>query len=226
MRLAFLALSLALAAPALGEGVLDPAEAAARAADAAAAEQAGLPLPPPSPDDEARLEASREAKSFPRWGLSVEAGFPEGAAVSLVYRPVSQVRLWAGPAWSVIAFGAQAGVTLVPWHLGLSPILSLEGGRYFSPDARFLARNASGVPEEIEPLLKDVSYDYAAAHVGLELGTRDAFALSLRVGLAYVAIDAKGRATSTDASGTTVTFVDPRVRGTLPSVKLGLQLWF
>lgn len=213
MRLAFLALSLALAAPARGEeGAPDPAEAAANAADAASAE---------------RAEKARGAEAFARFGLSIEAGFPEGAAVSAVYRPVSQVRIWAGPAWNVIAFGVQAGVTLVPWHLGVSPILSLEGGRYFSPDARFLARNASGIPEEIEPLLKDVSYDYAAAHVGIELGTRDAFAISLRAGLAYVAIDAKGRATTTDAAtGTTVTFVDPRVRGTLPSVKLGVQLWF
>jgi hypothetical protein len=121
------------------------------------------------------------------------------------------------------------GVTVIPWHLGLSPVLSLEGGRYFASDATFLARNSSGIPEEIEPLLHDVTYDYAALHVGIELGTRDAFALSLRAGLARVWLDARGTTTVTDpsgGSGAEVTFSDPSLHGTLPSVKLGLQLWF
>jgi hypothetical protein len=165
----------------------------------------------------------------PRLGLLVDAGFPEGLSASAVWRPTSTVRLWAGPAWNVVAWGVQGGVTVIPWQLGISPLLSVEGGRYFSPDASFLARNSSGIPEELEPLLRDVSYDYFAVHVGVELGTRDAFALSLRAGLARVSLQARGTTTVTDTSGgssTEVTFTDPRLVGTLPSVKLGLQLWF
>jgi hypothetical protein len=210
MRLLAVALALALAAPVRGE---EPGPAADAAdPDAVAAEAAR------DPGDQA----------FSRVGLLIDAGFPEGGAVSVVYRPVPQVRLFAGPAWSVVAWGVQAGVTLVPWHLGISPVLSLEGGRYFSPDASFLARNSSGIPEELEPLLHDVTYDYAALHVGIEIGTRDAFALSLRAGLARVWLDARGTTTVTDSggSGAVVTFSDPMLRGTLPSVKLGLQLWF
>jgi hypothetical protein len=204
MRLLAVALALALAAPVRGEE-FGPGPAGVEAATKA-----------------------RESRSFSRLGLLVDAGFPEGGAVSVVYRPVPQIRLSAGPAWSVVAFGVQAGVTLVPWHLGISPVLSLEGGRYFAPDASFLARNSSGIPEEIEPLLHDVTYDYAALHVGIEIGTRDAFALSLRAGLARVWLEARGTTTVTDSggSGTIVTFSDPSLRGTLPSVKLGLQLWF
>ena len=42
-----------------------------------------------------------------------------------------------------------------------------------------------------------------------------------------MSLAAKGSATVTDAgTGTTVTFVDPKVRGTFPSVKLGFQYWF
>jgi hypothetical protein len=224
MRTLAVALALALAAPARAEEATPLPEHP----DAASAAAAGLPLPAPTPAEVEASERAREEAAFPRLGLLVDAGFPEGAAVSVVYRPVPQVRLFAGPAWSVVAWGAQLGVTIVPWHLGISPVLSLEGGRYFAADADFLARNASGIPDEIEPLLHDVTYDYAALHVGIEIGTRDAFALSLRAGLARVWLEARGTTTVTDSggSGTIVTFSDPSLRGTLPSVKLGLQLWF
>ncbi len=168
-------------------------------------------------------------KEPPRWGLDVEGGFPEGIAASAVFRPVSEIRLFAGPAWNYVGWGLQGGVTVVPWHLGVSPFLSLEGGRYFSADASFLARSSSGVPAELAPLLKHVGYDYAAAHLGLEFGTRDAFAFSIRAGLAYVSATASGTATTTgtsNGSDYTLAFTDPHLRGTVPSVKLGLQLWF
>jgi hypothetical protein len=176
----------------------------------------------------APLAAHGETPARP-FGVLLDLGFPEGASVSAVYRPVPEVRLFAGPAWNVVAFGIQGGVVLVPWHLGISPVLSVEGGRYFARDASFLAGTASGVPREVEPLLHDVVYDYAALHLGLEVGSRDAVALTLRAGLAYVSLRARGTTTVTsesDGSTTTVTFRDPYLRGTIPSVKLGLQLWF
>jgi hypothetical protein len=218
MRLFALALALLLSAPARAEEAALPAAGA----DAADARAAGLPLP------ETAAPAPRaRGRGLSRFGLLADLGFPEGAAASVVYRPVPQIRLFAGPAWSYVAWGAQAGVTVIPWHLGISPVISLEGGRYFAPDASFLARNSSGIPEELEPLLHDVTYDYAALHVGLEIGTRNAIAISLRAGLSRVWFDTHGSATVTDATtGTTVTFTDPSLRGTLPSVKLGLQLWF
>ncbi len=168
-------------------------------------------------------------KEAPRWGLDVEGGLPEGLAPSAVFRPVPQIRLFAGPAWNYVGWGVQGGVTLLPWQLGVSPLLSIEGGRYFSADASFLARSSSGVPQELEPLLKHVSYDYAAVHVGIELGARDSFAFTIRAGLAYVSAVAKGTATTsgTSANGPyTLSFTDPHVTGTVPSVKLGVQLWF
>ncbi len=160
-------------------------------------------------------------------GLLLDGGFPEGGAASLVFRPASQVRFWAGPAWNYIGFGVQGGMMLVPWQMGISPLVSVEVGRCFDADATFLAKGSGGVPTEIEPLLKHVGYDYAAAHVGFEVGTKNGFGMSLRAGLAYVSLVAKGTATTTDSgSGTVVAFTDPHLRGTVPSVKLGFQLWF
>ena len=164
------------------------------------------------------------------FGADLQIGVPEGVAASAVFRPVSAIRLWAGPAWNYVGWGLQGGATFVPWQLGVSPLLSVEGGRYFSADASFLARSSSsGVPQELEPLLKHVSYDYAAVHVGIEIGSRDAFAFSIRAGLAYVSATASGTATTsgTSTSGAyTLSFTDPHIRGTVPSVKLGVQLWF
>lgn len=173
--------------------------------------------------------ATRPAKGASPFGLLVGGGFPEGASASLVYRPVPEVRLFAGPAWNYVAWGVQGGVTLVPWHMGISPILSLEVGRYFSADATFLASQSSGIPEEVKPLLGDVSYGYAAIHAGIEIGTRDAFAIDVRAGLSYVSLTANGTTSTTGTSGgstAVVTFTDPHLSGTIPSVKVGVQLWF
>jgi hypothetical protein len=207
----------------------------------AALAQADVPLPPPPPGttwipaSEEALPAPppppppRESPALPRFGLSLGAGFPHGAALGLVYRPAPAVRLWAGPAWNYASFGLHAGAAIQPWRLAVSPVLSAEAGRYFSSDVSFAAKDASGVPEELAPLLEDVRYAYGAVHLGLEVGSPTGLSFSLGVGLAYVSIQATGTARATEDTGgstATVEFDDPRLRGTLPSVKLGLQYWF
>lgn len=197
------------------------------AADAAAGQQAGLPLPTATKEELARIEERR--KPPPRWGMSVQGAFPEGLGADLVFRPVSEVRLFAGPMWNYVGWGVQGGVTLIPWQMGISPLLSLEAGRYFSADATFLARRSGGVPAELEPLLKNVSYDYAALHAGIEIGTRDAFAFTVLAGLSYLSLTANGTSTTQVTTGgttATVTFTDPRLRATMPSAKVGLLFWF
>ncbi|HET8539785.1 MAG TPA: hypothetical protein VFL83_07920 [Anaeromyxobacter sp.] len=199
------------------------------AQDAADAKDAAMPPPPGAAEDLARAGELRKERRPPAWGLLVGGGFPEGLAASVVFRPVSEVRLFAGPIWNYVGWGVQGGVTLVPWHMGISPTLSLSAGRYFSADASFLAGNSSGVPDEVKPLLGSVSYDFVAGHVGVEIGTRDAFAITVDAGLSYVTFVARGTTTTAvDVNGTpaTVQFTDPHLRGTMPSVKVGIQLWF
>ena len=88
------------------------------------------------------------------------------------------------------------------------------------------------MPEEVKPLLSHVSYDYASAHVGIEIGTRDTFAFVVEAGLSYLSLTASGTTTTqVDLGGTTpttatVTFTDPHLRGTTPSVRVGVQTWF
>jgi hypothetical protein len=209
---------------------------------AAALAQADVPLPPPPPGTALVAEAALPpppppseppavANALPRFGLLVEGGLPVGGTLGLLFRPVPAFRVWAGPAWNYTSFGVQGGAAWQPWRLVASPVVSVEAGRYFSSDFSFLADDSSGVPEEISPLMNDVRYWYGAAHVGIELGSPRGVAFSIRAGLAWVSVLGKGTATTTTdggagSGGTTVEFDDPRVRGTVPSVKLGLQYWF
>ncbi len=65
--------------------------------------------------------------------------------------------------------------------------------------------------------------------MGIEIGTRDAFAIVVEAGLSWLSFTASGTASSqVDVSGTaaTVSFTDPHLRGTAPSVRVGVQTWF
>jgi hypothetical protein len=201
-----------------------PAAAGVAAPDAPAPPAPGGPPAPPAGE----LLDAHPTPAGPdgRFGALVDVGLPEGVAVSAAFRPVPMVRLFAGPAWNYLAFGIQGGVSVAPWRLAVTPVLTAEVGRYFGANASFLARGGQGVPSELSPLLKDMSYTYGAIHAGIELGSQRGLSFAFDVGLGYVALDAKGAVTKTDSSGATATFRDPRVRATLPSVKLGFHYWF
>ncbi len=193
--------------------------------DAAAAQSAGLPEP--AANVAAKESAREEAAHSNAWGLAIDAGLPEGAAVSLAFRPVPKIRFWAGPAWNYVSWGLQGGITAVVMRSVITPIISAEGGRYFKTDVSFLARNSQGVPEELKPLLANMGSWYAAAHVGVEAGNPRGLSMSLRAGISYMVLDSRGTATFTDqGTGVVVTMTNPRVRGAMPSLKLGVQYWF
>lgn len=193
----------------------------------ALAEEA-LPLPPPPPPVEATAPRS-DGPGVPRFGLLLDAGVPDGVAVAAVFRPVEAVRFTFGPSYNGLGLGLQAGVGLVPFRWIVNPSLDLEAGRYFEADLTWLA-DRRGVPDELRPLLRHVSYGYVSGHLGLELGSDRGLTFFLRAGLTYVATTARGTARSTATSGpsagTTVEIKDPKLTGTMPSVKLGLLLYF
>ncbi len=205
-------------------------KSAAIDADARAALRAGLPLPESVEQEgiaRAAIAAHRaeRASGMPRLGLAVGGGFPDFATASLVYRPVSRVRLSAGPAWNYVGWGAQGGVAVVPWSFWIAPVLSIEAGRFFGTNLGFLAKDSGGVPQEMKPLLERIDYSYAALDVGLELGSPRGFSVSIRLGLSYVSLAAHGTATHTSDDGSVVSMTNPALHGTLPSLKLGFQYW-
>jgi hypothetical protein len=166
---------------------------------------------------------------LPRLGLAADVGVPEGLTVAAMLRALPSLRLWFGPSWNYAGLGVQGGASWTPLPWALAPALSVEAGRYFSSDLTWLAQDSGGVPEEVAPLLRDVSYSYASAHLGLELGSPRGLAFSIRAGLSYLWLVARGTAASApggDAGEARVQLTDPQLRATIPSVKLGLHYWF
>lgn len=182
------------------------------AAGAARAAEAPLPPPPPRADS-------------PHLGIAFDAGFPSGASAALTFTPVAPVRIYAGPAWNYVSWGALGGVALIPFRLAVAPTLSGEIGRYFGADLTHFVNTSSGAFAGTAPLLRSVGVTYAAAHLGLELGAQRGLTFSVRAGLAYLAATAHGQAERT-AGGAQITVRDPSVHATSPSVKLGLHWSF
>src|SRR5262252_2974445 len=63
-----------------------------------------------------------------------------------------------------------AGASLLPF--GWGPSLTVEGGHYFDGDANGLVRKFAGSGYQSSAVLERVGYDYANAHLGLDLGFR------------------------------------------------------
>lgn len=158
----------------------------------------------------------------PQLAVALDLGVPEGLAASLLYRPWAPLRLRAGPAWNYLSWAVQGGVDLVaPVAWPATPVLSLDAGHGFEGDLSRFASASSG----LSPVLRRVSYDWAAVLLGVELGAPRGLVFSVRAGLGYFWMDARGRADVASSSSQNVSYhvADPKLRGTIPCVKLGLH---
>jgi hypothetical protein len=186
--------------------------------------------------DETTISASsaREAASRPpsKLGLMVDAGLPDGANASLVFRPLSWLRAHAGGGYNMISPGVRAGVTVIPF--GWGPSATVEAGRYFEGNANGVAQRVAGSGFH-SGVLERVGYDYANAHLGLDFGSR-AFTFYIHAGMSYArakvhnldgALSTTQASTDPSSGSTEITVPqDPTVRAWFPSAKLGLVVYF
>lgn len=179
-----------------------------------------------SPDAQADVAsgATPAAQRSPRIGVSADLGVPDGATLSVVYRPIRALRAHAGVSHNLISLGEQVGVTLVPLSWWASPTLSLEYGHFAEGNANPAVRRISGSDDSSSPALDRVGYDYANARVGVELG-RKWFTFYLHAGVSRISgtIHNLDAATMSSSMGsTTVSFTtDPTVRVWSVSASLG-----
>lgn len=166
---------------------------------------------------------------LPKLGVMVGAGVPDGAQASLVLRPLPWLRLHGGGGYNLISKGVSGGLSLIPF--GAGPSLTVEGGHYFDGNANGIARKLAGSAFEDQAVLERVGYDYANAHLGLELGQRR-FTFFVHAGLSYVRATVHNLDTQLNGSAasnggsTTVSFgQDPVVKVIGPSLKLGFVLY-
>lgn len=103
-------------------------------------------------------------------GLMVDAGLPDGVNGSLVWRPTPRLRAHGGVGYNGFAPGVRAGASVAAFPFWVTPTFTVEAGRYFEGDANKLARMVSGDESFDEPVLRELGYDYANAHLGLEIG--------------------------------------------------------
>jgi hypothetical protein len=194
-----------------------------------AADSTGAPAVDPVGLD--RSAGSTALATLPAVGVMADVGLPDGAAASLVLRPAKWLRLTGGGTYNMISSGLRAGASLLPF--GWGPSLSLEGGHYFDGDANGLIRRFAGASYQSNAVLERVGYDYANAHLGLDLGLRRV-TFFIHAGFSYIRatvhnVDSAIQSQmSSDSSSTTLTInKDPVIRAITPSAKLGLivYLW-
>jgi len=184
--------------------------------------------------EQPRPTAPVAARPLPWMGVMADAGLPDGMQGSLVLRPARWFRTSLGGGYNMISKGVRMGATLVPW--GRGPSGTLEVGRYFDGDANAAARSFLGAGFQGAPVLERIGYDYANAHLGLDLGYKRV-TFYIHGGMSYVRgtihnaerqISSDPQINGTNANGTTISIKqDPTIKVIGPSAKIGLivYLW-
>jgi hypothetical protein len=180
----------------------------------------------PAPDAEVQSEVAPKSPGSTHFGALLDAGLPDGGGISVVFRPWYFLRVHAGVANNLFSTGFRGGVTVVPFNFWITPSLTVEGGYLPPGDANNAVRMVSGDPSFNSAALKDISYGFGSAHLGLEVGPPRRFTFCLRAGLSYLDGNLGGLQTMLQQSDQTVQSKPLHVRMTLPSAKLGFSIYF
>jgi hypothetical protein len=175
------------------------------------------------------LSGLRPTRGPHKWGLQLDGGVPDGAAASLLYRPLKFLRVHGGLLYNYAGYGARAGVTILP-YFPIAPSLTLEAGHYFDSNVANSLSRFTSVSDSVRPLLQQIGYTFVNAQVGLEIGHPDWFVFFVRGGLSRVWTSVHGAEAAAQQIGSgdvTVSHMsDPTLRLAIPDVKLGLVLYF
>jgi hypothetical protein len=161
------------------------------------------------------IEADHSVRGQPRhrtFGMSMDVGVPDGAALGLVIRP-DWLRIGAAVTHNGMAPGVRLGVTLDPFESAMAPTFTVEGGHYWEGRLPLI----QGSPA--------IVYNYANFHLGLEVGSRAAFRFFLRGGASWLGVSAANFQSAGGAGGSQIG--NPSYSGWLaPSGKLGFSAYF
>ncbi|HZU83616.1 MAG TPA: hypothetical protein VE987_11895 [Polyangiaceae bacterium] len=168
---------------------------------------------PARADVDADRAAGPAGERHRAFGMSMDLGVPDGAALGLAVRPrFDWLRLGVAATHNGMAPGVRLGVTLDPIDFPLAPTFTVEGGHAWPGPVPFV-KNA--------PTL---GYDYANLHVGVEIGRRATFRFFLRGGVSWLDLTAT-HVQNAPAGGSGIG--DPSFSGWLaPSGKLGFSTYF
>jgi hypothetical protein len=165
-------------------------------------------------------------------GLMADAGVPDGANGALALRPARWLRLHLGGGHNTVSAGYRGGFTVLP--LGAGPSFSVDVGHYRDGDANRVVRGFVGTDKWLSPLFERVGYTYVNTQLGLELG-RGPFQFFVHGGVSFLRATLhnaqsalEGRDAAQTTAGTTTVRItqDPIVRAWIPSLKLGMVVYF
>jgi hypothetical protein len=163
------------------------------------------------------------------FGLMLDAGIPEGAGLSVAFRPSPFVRLHLGAAHNGLRGGGRAGLTLLPLRGSMSPSFTFEVGHAQPADARALSRRLEDRTQPPSSSMERVGYTYASALLGFEMHASKRLTFFVRGGLSVMELEAPSLASLHEPFRHAVTPVEERpwwLRDVRPSAKLGLMLFF
>lgn len=165
-----------------------PVEGAAPAAAAPESDAPTVPAPAvaaasPAPATRTVTAAPVKKPGMPWIGAKLDLGVPDGAGIAVVIRPWYFVRFEGGLLYNVLAPGIRAGVTLAPINFPIAPTLSVEAGHYFPVNANTVIQRITSQASFNTAFLNSVNYDFASAHLGLELGSPRRFVFFMQAGM-------------------------------------------
>lgn len=180
---------------------------------------------------EVRGTGSDRANAPVTLGLMADAGVPDGANLALALRATPWLRVHAGGGHNTVSSGLRGGLTVLPW--GAGPSASVEVGHYRDGNANGLVRGFVGANGTLAPIFERLGYTYVNTQLGLELG-RGNFQFFIHGGLSFLRARLHNAQTALDArnarspsSSTSVRInQDPIVRAWIPSLKLGMVVYF
>jgi hypothetical protein len=162
-------------------------------------------------------------------GVMVDAGVPDGVNGSVVFRPFRPLHVHGGVGTNVISYGVRAGASLYLLPTFISPSLNVDAGHYFAGNANQAANRLGIASDSDSPLLREVGYDYANLHLGLDLG-RDRCSFYIHAGWSYVRGKIRNLdeevAQDADPSLTFAVAEDATVTLLVPSARIGFLYFF
>ncbi|WP_164009214.1 hypothetical protein [Pyxidicoccus trucidator] len=186
----------------------------------------------PAPNTPRATELRQRAQDPERlapFGLMLDAGVPEGAGLSVSFRPRREVRLHLGGTHNGIRAGARAGLTLLPTRGWLKPALTLELGHARPADARGLERRLADRTQLPSPSFERVGYNYASALMGFEVEMPGRLTFFVRGGLSFLELYGPGMKGLDEPFQGALAPEEARpwrVRSLRPNAKLGFLLSF
>lgn len=185
----------------------------------------GSPSAGPTDPRRDKVADASETSEPRRIGALFDLGVPDGAMAGISYRPWQRLRLHVAAGTNSVSLGVRAGVVVVPF--GVGPSISLEAGHYFDGDANRTASALAGSDYQRNAMAERLGYDFANAHLGLELGS-EPLAFYVRGGVSYLhaKLHQVNEALGEASDDTSFAFYgEPRITAWLPSFKVGFILY-